>query len=572
MMSAGNIRWRFILILAVCLVTGVVLYHSAASFFQAGELERLKSRNTLYATTLIDALERYEHLPAILARDPVIRARLHGSAAAANTHLAELAALTKLEAIYLMDRTGLTIAASNFNAPDTFLGQNYGFRPYFQRALSGKIGEFYAIGATTSRPGYFIAGPVYERDEIAGVLAIKLDLSVLTQTWADGGELVLVSNADQVVVLSSHDAFRYRTFAPLTETRRAEIAGERQFGAEPLDVLDWRVLADGGVEIGGDGYLQDAAAINRLGWTLHVLQSRTSVDERAFLTLVVYGVLLAMVALILVYLRGVRIGVALRQSQSERDALQDLNQRLETEVAERKATERSLRETRNELARAGRLAALGRLAAIVTHELGQPLSAMRNYLIASELSGDRQSLAHRLDPVIARMEETTSQLRDFARAGPQATETVDLRKTIRTAEDLMQFDLEAEGVTCTADLPNVAVEVTGDPMRLEQVLINLMRNAQQAVEGQPQKEIKVTLDEDADMAELCVSDSGPGVGDATLDTLTEPFETTRASGMGLGLSISHAIVREHGGELLLTKSSPTGAAFTVRLPLSRIST
>ena len=437
---------------------GAMLYAAALAYFLTEEQDRLSSRNSLYAATLIDALERFQYLPTILAEDRRISAALGGAADQANARLVELARRTGVEAIYLMDPTGLTIAASNHAETGSFLGQNYGFRPYFRAAIQGQIGEFYAIGATTLRPGYFIAAPVRIAGRISAVVAVKLDLNSLPQTWADSGEVVLVANADGVVVLSSDETLRYRSLVQIPASRMQEIAAERQFGREDLRPLAWRTDDDGGAVLEGDRFVHVAAPLNRRGWTLHVLHDRSRVEERALLVLIVYGVVLALAALAYVYARSRRISAALRSSQ-------DLNERLEAEISERKAAETTLRRTQTELAQSERLAALGRLAASVTHELGQPLSAMRNYLAAADVTGETADLSDRLEPVVNRMETTTKQLRAFARQGDEALSAIDLCAVISGAIDLIAHDFQAAGVKLGFEAPVSDVSTFGTDLR-----------------------------------------------------------------------------------------------------------
>jgi len=542
---------------------GAVLYTVALTYFLSEEQDRLSNRNSLYAATLIDALERFQYLPTIVAEDRRISAALGGATDQANARLVELARRTGVEAIYLMDPTGFTIAASNHAEAGSFLGQNYGFRPYFRAAIEGGIGEFYAIGATTLRPGYFIAAPVRIGGRISAVVAVKLDLNTLPQTWADSGEVVLVANADGVVVLSSDEELRYRSLAPIPQKRMQEIAAERQFGREDLKPLVWRTDDDGGAVLEGDRFVHVAAPLNRRGWTLHVLHDRSRVEERALLALIVYGVVLALAALAYVYARSRRISAALRSSQ-------DLNERLEAEISERKAAETTLQRTQNELARSERLAALGRLAASVTHELGQPLSAMRNYLAAADVTGETAELGGRLEAVVKRMETTTKQLRSFARQGDEALTAVDLSAVLTNAIDLTAHDFRAAGVAMDFTEPNMPVRVHGDAQRLEQVCINLLRNAMLAVDGADSKRVTAKIIV-SDGVSLTITDTGPGVGDATIEALAEPFFTTREAGMGLGLAISSAIIKEHGGVLRAGNGANGGAGFAVDLPLEETS-
>ncbi|VAW20729.1 hypothetical protein MNBD_ALPHA11-1608, partial [hydrothermal vent metagenome] len=238
-------------------VGAALLFFGAVSYFGNVEYERAQSRVSLYRSTLIGALQRFQHLPFILAQDPYVIAGAAGiDREGLNIRLADFAKSANLDAIYLMDKTGQTVSASNFGDEVTFLGQNYGFRPYFKDALAGKRGEFFGIGATTLKPGYFIAEQVLDPNgEILGVIALKLDLSDLTSAWREGGETVFASNDDGVVVLSSQESWRYQTLFPIGEARRQAIALERQFANEPLMELGWRAYENTRVELNGRNYI-----------------------------------------------------------------------------------------------------------------------------------------------------------------------------------------------------------------------------------------------------------------------------------------------------------------------------
>ncbi|MEM9130597.1 MAG: cache domain-containing protein, partial [Pseudomonadota bacterium] len=177
----------------------------ADAFFTARALERAAGPLSLYRETVVAELERFSHLTFVLARDPFVVATVQGAdTGPLNQRLAEFAVRSGLEAIYLMNEAGLTIASSNADRPESFLGQNYSFRPYFQTAIKGGQGEFYGIGSTTGLPGYFFADPVKTQDNAAlGVIAIKLGLTELEETWRAAGETVFLANKDGVILLSS---------------------------------------------------------------------------------------------------------------------------------------------------------------------------------------------------------------------------------------------------------------------------------------------------------------------------------------------------------------------------------
>lgn len=546
---------------------GALIYASVASVARDNTMARLKERNALFSATLSNTLERFQHLPEVLSESPTVSAALGGDVDFANTRLKALAVTTGLEAIYLMNRFGETVAASNFDSASSFLGQNYGFRPYFKRAISGDVGDFYAIGATTSKPGYFVAGPVVRSGETVGALAVKVDLQPLTTTWSDSGEIVLAANADGVVVLSAIDQYRYRALADIDEARRAEIANERQFGAEPLTTLEWRSRPDGSVTVGGARHLVYSKPIDQLGWTLHVLQPLNVVDKTALTALIAYFVVIALAGVAFFYARSRRIGAALKTSLTERDALARLNERLEAEISERTAAEAALQQTQDELSRASRLAALGKMAATVTHELGQPLGAMRNYLAAADIAASHQDLPKQLTPIVERMANTTKALRTFARGDKAGMELVDLRQVLNAAKTMNQHDIAANSVELSITERQGAMVVKGNPLRLEQVFTNLMLNAVQAVVECEVRRIEIGFIASAGEIRVSVGDSGMGLGDASLDVLAEPFHTTRAAGMGLGLSICKAIVHDHGGRLEVGQSPLGGAELAVVLPL-----
>ena len=246
-------RLSLILILLAALAAAFGLYRLSHRYFSSEELNRAEGRLSLYRSTLTAELERFSHLTHVLARDPIVVATAQGGdRQVLNRRLADFARRAGLDAIYLMRPDGLTIAASNAGEDVSFIGHNYAFRPYFQQALAGHSGRFYAIGATTGLPGYFIADPVYGTGgALVGVIAIKVGLAGLEDSWRRSGEQVLLANEDGVVLMSSVPDWRYRVLQALSVETRQRIDQARQFpgpgpGAAGLDPAyrptgrDWR--------------------------------------------------------------------------------------------------------------------------------------------------------------------------------------------------------------------------------------------------------------------------------------------------------------------------------------------
>lgn len=573
----GRARKPYALIFAllgfVAILTSV--FFLAERFALSGETRRAADRISLYRSTLVSALDEHQHLPFILARDPLVVSAAEGVLnSELNTRLESFADEAGVDAIYLMASDGMTIAASNWSEEQTFIGNNYGFRPYFKAALAGRRGLFFAIGATTQEPGFFVAEPVYARDEqIAGVIALKVDLTPLTRAWREGGETLLASDARGVAILASNPNWTYRSLTPLSQTARQEIAAEKQFGDEPLQPLEFVEESDG-VRIDGVHYLQTVSNVGDLDWNLHYLTPFSRIDQQAWqaVLLAAATLLLASVAVLLVRTR--RIRTALSVSQQDRRGLQVLNKKLAEEIEERKTAERRLERAQKELQQVSKMAALGQLSASVTHELGQPIAAMRNYLAAAELpdsgiDGEARELVEQLNGIAARMENITGQLRFFAQAEPKPLKEFDLGTIVESVAGLMHSDLAARNVQCARETPDDVIPVFGDPFRIEQVLVNMLRNASDAVADVDQPSITLFLRRDGDVAKLSVADNGPGLTPEALVHAEDPFFTTKASGagMGLGLSISAAILKDHGGQMMFANGLDGGAVFTMILPI-----
>ncbi len=561
----------YILPLLVTLLIAFGVFKGAYGYFQSEELSKAEGRLSLYQSSVTAEFERFAHLPYVLARDPFVIDTASGAGTAAlNARLAAFADRAGLDAIYLMDVAGQTIAASNHAAPGSFVGQNYAFRPYFSDALRGGQGRFYAIGATTGQPGYFIADPVRDAaGDIIGVIAIKIDFSALEESWRSSGEQVLLANRDGVVLLASDQAWRYRTLTALTDDQKTQIIAARQFPGQELDMLNWTPANDQRAQIGGAEFLHLISDDLPQGWALHYFTSDDRAVAQSWLVTALVGFVAGLALILFQVQRARRVSAALARSEKEEAQLRRANARLAVEIEDRRRAERRLRRTQNELERASRLAALGQLAASVTHELGQPIAAMRNHLTAAEMTAKPSAtLTQDVSSLVDRMEGITRQLKFFARSAPEPFVELDLRDAVQMALTLVQPNFDAAGITCDLQAGSEPVMMRGIRLHLEQVLTNILRNAADAVEGASNPTVAITLGQsDADVWVVC-ADNGHGLGQATLAELQEPFVTTRESGqgMGLGLAISASIVSDLGGQMTAENGLAEGAIFRVTFP------
>lgn len=560
------------------LLIGYSIFLAAHSLYSQQELVHAGGRLSLYRNMIEDRIERISYLPFILARNTDVRAAVETAQDSRqlqklNKRLSLFSQRTDLEALYLMDSTGLTIASSNFDQDQTFLGKNYAFRPYFQQAMQGQQGRLYAIGVTSKNPGYFIAEPVYnQQQKIAGVMVVKMKLETMERIWKDSGEQVFVASRDGIILLSSDRQLRYQSLYPLSEDRLDEIRATRAFIDKPLTLLSWTSENATHARLQGTDYLYVSTDVLPNAWELYYFVEMRSVYLLAWFWLIGYCSVLLIGFSIFQTLKNKRFGSALQHARNEELLLRESNRRLAGEVEERKRTKNILEQTQRELMQANRLAVLGQLSVSVTHELGQPLSAMRNYIAAAEISkhnGQTSDIQLRkIGDLVERMEHISSQLKFFASRPYEGTKRVNLRDVINNAIALMQTDFESNNIDLQLSLSNQSVN--GNQLRLEQVLTNLLRNANKAMQQQAPRELSLSLFAEQGHAIIEVADRGEGLGDLSLTQLQEPFYTTRPSdqGIGLGLTISTEIIKEHNGVLTASNRDGGGAVFSIQIELA----
>lgn len=551
-------------------------YQFANKFYFDLLTAQTSARALLYKNTLVSGLERFQHLPYVLSRDPEYsRALEYAPNERLNDNLKDFAESAGVEAIYLMNASGLTIASSNALETPTFLGQNYAFRPYFIDAMNSQKGEFFAIGATTSKPGYFISQGIFSsRGDALGVLVVKVDLEPLVQGWNARNENIFVSDQNGVVVLASESSWQYKTLTKLDQNLLEKISLEKQFGNEPLLPLKVQFENDSILRLNNIKYISSIQNIGRLDWNLHYLTPSQSAvkDARNTVLLIAMPIILLLTAYFALSSRRVRN--LLEQSERTQNSLYQTNLKLEQEIEERKTTEKQLEKAQTNLREASKLAALGQLSASVAHELGQPIAALQNYVASAELPGsdlgvDGTHLVDKVGRVSKRIRHITKQLRFFAQPGDDKFSVVDLADLVHRVDHLKLIDFELRGVNFTFDLAEQPVLVKGDKIRLEQVLVNLLRNAIDATKDVESPMISVRLSQDGSYCNLLVLDNGPGIDSDNEKKLLEPFFTTKASGdgMGLGLSISNSIMKEHDGKLILGNNPDGGACICMQLPM-----
>lgn len=551
-------------VLGLCVIA-IGSYLALASYFLRTEAAQTPERAQFFASSIDDALTRLEHLPYVLSIDEsTVNALVTGETAELNPILADIASRAGAEFVFVLDLNGKTVASSNYRDTDSLVGKYYTFRPYFRDAVVGGAGRFYAVGVTTGRPGYFIAEPV--RDEtgtIQGVVTVKIGFNDLNRALSGNGELVLVADEQGVVLASSDPDLIYGYMAPLSDGDRRTLAEQQQFGGETLFPLDWTPESDRRARLDGTAYVWTKADLEEEDWSLHLLSEVRNSRRQALLY--VAGGLMTLLLLTVaasVY-RAAQLRSALALSNADR-------KRLTREIEERRNTEKKLESARSELAQKEQLAALGQLSASITHELGQPISAMRNYLVAEEIAANAEpnALWPQLSGLLDRMQRIVDQLRLFGRTSATGATAFPVQETVIAAAQLVQHTAREVGTRLTFDMPEEPVMVRGRPERFEQVIVNVLRNAIDATEGMDEGVVDLSMAERDDTVVVRIEDNGHGLGDLNIADLSKPFFSTKPSGkgMGLGLAISGQIINEMRGTLHAENKADRGAVFMITVP------
>lgn len=592
------------------LLLALALQWVARLTFEKG-LEELKQQGDykleLYVNYLHGVLGKFQQLPELLALDEyLIQALLNPASAEIitklNQRLEKLNDSSKALDTYLMDDRGLTIGASNWRQPHSFVGRNFSFRPYFQEAMEGGLGRYFAIGTTSSKRGYYFAYPVRHRDAILGVVVVKIDIDEVEDKWAERTDTFLVSDPDGVIFITTDATLRYKTLRNHSAEALRNIADKKRYPdtvSVPLAVTRQNVGGDlelitfpQGVSASAKTVLKQDRAMVEAGWQVHLLSDIQAVKTRVMLVTVMVGLsgmVIFIIGLLIVQrkqrmreLRQIeeKSKRELRQANEQLESrvlertqqLTETNELLRREILDRQQTEIKLKRARKELIHAAKLAVLGQMSAGINHELNQPLAAIRSYadngsqfLEKGRLEEARWNLVQ-IGELTERMAQIGAQLKLFSRKSSGQVVTVPIHAVVDGAMEILKHSLKKNGVDTSITIDPPQLEVRANHVLLQQVLVNLLSNAMQAVDGQQMKSIRLECRAMDDKVLVVVEDNGPGVAEEHLQQVFEPFFTTKKSGqgLGLGLTISDRIVRDFGGQIRLVAGT-SGARFEFML-------
>lgn len=594
--------------LALLLLTVSVLSWLTGTWIGYRQIERQSLDESFrYAQLVTNKLERYAPLAELTAQHPLFISVLTNpdspiSITESNTELERIAELTESSDVYLMDTSGLTIAASNYESDKSFIGRNFAFRPYFFEAIqSASSALYFALGITTNERGLYFSHVVTAPDDantILGVITLKVLVDELEKQWvqpdAPISSNMVVLDADGISFLSSNEDWLFRAFRPISDERLEQIKAQRQYFDKPLTPVnvdlgessfEFSKLANRMTITEGDiakQFVTVETQLPPLNWTLWILIETSQVWWVQVQFLITGTSFTFAMFLLFLYIRErlrreqdlSQRGQLLERRVAERTAdLEQSNSKLKIEIRDRERFEKELKETQQELIQAAKLAVLGQMSVGLNHEINQPLTAIQTYARNSRQfieRGEYETAKSNLNDIAElcqKMADLTKQFKFFARKSEGIPSAVDLRLPIDAALKIISTHEDRDRVSIRWERDEHPIYVHGDILRIEQVVINLITNAVHAVSNTEKPIVSIEITQNFGEVVCKIIDNGPGLP-ANTEQLFEPFFTTKArkQGLGLGLSISRQIVGAIGGQLTCqNRQDEQGAVFNLRL-------
>ncbi len=580
--------------------------------------DKLQQSVSIQLQQLVNELEiilgRHAYLPALIADDQAVIDFMSLQEAPKNTEddesneaqLARINAYLELasntsgaSSVFLMRLDGTTVASSNWFSPNSYIGKNFAFRPYFQQAKQNILGRYYGIGAVSGERGYFFARAIHSHEKMIGVVVVKIAMDDVEFTWGVGSMEFMVTDRQGVIFLSSEDRWKLQSLLPLSAEQSKQILKSRRYGYKNIQALEKSKLKLDqqdfqSIRIKNNDYEMLTKNMILADWDVRILASHSNMKQVISTAMLVGSLLILLLT---------TLAAVLWRAQQQRKKYQlQITEQLEEKVAKRT---KALKQSQEDLIQAAKMAALGQLSAGITHEINNPLTAIRAYADNAQqfLQKDRLDMVKsnlgEITTLTESMAAITKQLKSFSRKSKGQFSPVLLGQVINNALAIVHPKLLSSSVTCHWNVQDHGANksVLADEIWLGQILVNLLTNAISATQTNVSKDrrreiwISIKSDENFSFAEgslfadgslsangsqVCiqVKDNGVGIEDSTLPRIFEPFFTTKPSskGLGLGLSISFNLAKDMNGSLVAQNNSATnnnneaGANFMLCLP------
>lgn len=563
----------------ICLSGAVTTVVHKQSFNDS--LSQLEARASVrleqYNDRLLGQVSRFQQLVYTLSRNPDLTAFVAGQTAHDLSGLLLSFGLSSgADSVFVMDRNGTVTGSSDYvdiNDPGR-VGQTLSSNHYVKRALDGGLGLSHGLEGPGRLRTLYLSRAIFGPDgRVIGAIGVAVSFRTLEFEWTFGPDPVIYYDQTGVGFISNRPDLAFLR----DETHAFETSRPPQYDSGPFQAGFTRTHARTTNHdlwhISGTAELPETALIlekylPRLQMKGVIFQDVSTAEERALLFTSLSALALSML--------GMMLWLAWRRRQDLAVQLLEeaaANERLEAQVDRRTA---ELRDTQRQLIAASRLTALGEMSAGISHELNQPLGAIRQYAengqkyLARNRPDEAASNFARQIEQVDRIGRIIKSLRAFARNEEQDIRPTDLKATIEAALALSELRLKKNAIRVDIQGIDAPVIAMAGQVRLQQVIVNILSNAIEALEGHRQKVIQVEVRTKGKRAIIHITDNGPGI--ASPDKVFDPFYSTKSvgssSGMGLGLSISHGIIESFGGRLTCENHKEGGAQFHIDLPLA----
>ncbi|NIY73133.1 sensor histidine kinase [Marivivens donghaensis] len=579
----SNLFQRFIGFAAFAAFVAVLASGVYTFGFRSG-VEQLAQRGrsdlALASDRLTSELQSFRELASLIVDHPVTERVLGGGTA--GQVLSRIA-----------DKSGaLEIAISRINGQEIAVARGDAVRddsrPGFQRAMDGALGVDHQYSERFGRRVFIFTAPVFSSSgPVIGAVSVTVDIEMIEASWrgdrpavffTDDQSVVFVSNRSELVFRSqsgdilsaiSTDEYRAGDIGPFFKYATRQIAGH-----EVWDIDGGRYLPAEALHI--TLQLPTVGLVGEALVDISPARQIAGLQAAAAAALVLaFGAMLYLATL-----RRLTLAEANRKLEGrvlERTAeLEAVATDLRHEVEERKAAEARLKKAQDNLVQAGKLSALGQMSAGISHELNQPLMAIRSFAENAEMfleRGKPERAAQNLDRIselARRMGRIIKNLRAFARQENEPLADVDLGSAIEATLEMAAAKAHHERAQITWRGLDRPIKVRAGEVRLQQVLLNLISNAIDAQEGQEAKQVEIHVVH-ASRVVVSIRDHGPGIDEP--EKIFDPFYSTKkvgaAEGMGLGLSISYGLVQSFGGAIRGRNHPDGGAVFTIELDAAK---
>lgn len=560
-------------------------------------IEKLRASSRLQLDQFIGHLDarlaRFQFIPQLIAKNQPLLELLKNPQSTprvdlVNRFLEDINNIIGASDTYLMNAEGMTLAASNWQDKHPFVGENFSFRPYFTEAMKGKLGRYFALGTTSGKRGYYFASPIIYAASNLGVIVVKMDLSNIEQHWSQRQIQFMVTDPDGIIFITTQPGWLYHSLKPLSAETRQQVLLSQHYSNIGIKDLEHEQMQTFSVDssilkintenqVKNVEYLTIQQEMPSAGWNVMILAPLNQVRQTRTITIVVLLMTMTLLLLIAFLVRQRhrrRQEKEHFQTEAKKQLEQEVSVRtvdLRNEITEHKRTEKRLQDTQDELIQTAKLAVLGQMSASISHELNNPLAAIRSYtdnarklLQLNQPEAVDENLG-RITALTERMGKISSQLKLFARKSPGQLEAVKIKKIIHSAIELVDPQFKHFNVQIDTDQVEAGLLVNAEKIQLEQVLINLINNAMYSIGERNQGEVTISTEILGDRVIIHVDDDGPGIEGDNLDKIFDPFFTTRKSGMGLGLSISARIIDGMQGHLSASNLAGKGARFSIDL-------